>query len=96
MGLLAGGAARECREAVTAVGCHCNPGAREVALDIDSSALARCFSAKDYLSYGEFVRMIEPYVQGVVRVSLGLASNFADVYRFLEFARGFVDRPCIS
>jgi selenocysteine lyase/cysteine desulfurase len=32
-------------------------------------------------------------MQGVVRVSLGLASTFHDVYRFLEFAREFVDRP---
>ncbi len=74
-------------------GCHCNPGAREVALDIDAGALADCFSHKDQLSYRDFVHMIQPYVQGVVRVSLGLASNFADVYRFFEFARTFVDRP---
>jgi hypothetical protein len=29
---------------------------------------------------------------GAVRVSLGLATNFADVYRFIEFAREFCDR----
>ena len=29
---------------------------------------------------------------GAVRVSLGLASNFADVDRFLTFAAGFRDR----
>jgi len=28
---------------------------------------------------------------GAVRVSLGLASNFADVYRFISFADGFRD-----
>jgi selenocysteine lyase/cysteine desulfurase len=28
-----------------------------------------------------------------VRVSLGIGSNFADVYRFVEFARTFLDRP---
>jgi selenocysteine lyase/cysteine desulfurase len=28
---------------------------------------------------------------GAVRVSLGLATNFADVYQFMEFASGFRD-----
>jgi hypothetical protein len=27
-----------------------------------------------------------------VRISVGLASNFADVYRVITFARGFLDR----
>ena len=35
-------------------------------------------------SYGKSVASI--------RVSLGIASNFADVFRFVEFVRGFVDR----
>ena len=29
---------------------------------------------------------------GAIRVSLGLASNFADVERFLQFAAGFRDQ----
>ena len=28
---------------------------------------------------------------GAVRVSLGLATNFADVYRFMRFATEFLD-----
>jgi selenocysteine lyase/cysteine desulfurase len=28
---------------------------------------------------------------GAVRVSLGLATNFADVYKFMAFAREFID-----
>ena len=74
-------------------GCHCNPGAREVALGFEPAELSACFERKDELSYAEFLRLIEPSIQGVVRVSLGLASTFHDVYRFLEFAREFVDRP---
>ena len=27
-----------------------------------------------------------------IRISLGVATNFADVYRFMCFLRGFVDR----
>jgi hypothetical protein len=27
-----------------------------------------------------------------VRISLGLVSNFADVYSLVQFARGFIDK----
>ncbi|HEY1293134.1 MAG TPA: aminotransferase class V-fold PLP-dependent enzyme [Chloroflexota bacterium] len=74
-------------------GCHCNPGAREVALGFEHDELAACFEGKDQLSYGEFLRRTRPSTQGVVRVSLGVASTFHDVYRLLEFAKEFVDRP---
>ena len=30
---------------------------------------------------------------GAVRVSLGIATTFADVYWFVRFVRGFLDRP---
>jgi molybdenum cofactor sulfurtransferase len=73
-------------------GCHCNPGAREVALGFEQAELAACFARKEQLSYWEFLRRIQPNIQGVVRVSLGLASTFHDVYRFLVFAREFEDR----
>ena len=29
---------------------------------------------------------------GAVRISMGLASNFTDVYKFWEFARSFIDQ----
>ena len=29
---------------------------------------------------------------GAVRISMGLAPNFADVYKFWEFARSFTDQ----
>jgi selenocysteine lyase/cysteine desulfurase len=77
-------------------GCHCNPGAREVALGLGQAELSACFARKDELSYAEFLRFIQPSIQGVVRVSLGLASTFHDIYRFLEFAREFVDRPALA
>jgi selenocysteine lyase/cysteine desulfurase len=32
-------------------------------------------------------------VLGAIRISVGLATNFADVYRFAAFARSFLDRP---
>jgi|SRR4051794_8845245 len=71
-------------------GCFCNPGSGELAFSI----------SKDTLIGGEFeaAQVLEDYIKaiglpsaGAVRVSLGLATNFADVYRFVEFARTFVD-----
>jgi selenocysteine lyase/cysteine desulfurase len=39
----------------------------------------------------DYVRAIGLPSGGAVRASLGLASNFADVYRFMRFAAEFVD-----
>ena len=33
---------------------------------------------------------------GAIRVSMGLASNFADVERFVSFAAGFRDQAALS
>jgi selenocysteine lyase/cysteine desulfurase len=74
-------------------GCHCNPGAREVALGYSRTLLAACFKQKDRVSFDEFSRLTRECKDGVVRVSLGIASTFKDVYRFVSFARSFTDRP---
>jgi molybdenum cofactor sulfurtransferase len=74
-------------------GCHCNPGAREAALGYTRAHLDVCFRNKECISFREFQEHIRGRVSGVARVSLGVASNFADVYRFGQFARDFVDRP---
>jgi molybdenum cofactor sulfurtransferase len=73
-------------------GCHCNPGAREVALNYTRAQLAPAFKDKDQLSYADFQRTIQGSTSGVVRVSLGLASTFHDVYRFRQFAAEFANR----
>jgi molybdenum cofactor sulfurtransferase len=33
---------------------------------------------------------------GAIRVSLGLATNFAEVERFLRFTAGFRDQPALA
>lgn len=74
-------------------GCHCNPGAREAALDFGRKDLEPCFHDQEQLSFEQFVRRIEGKTTGALRASLGLASTFADVYAYLEFAQSFVDAP---
>jgi len=74
-------------------GCFCNPGGGEVALGLDRAELVACFNQpQTRLTLDDFQLCIDGKSSGAVRVSLGLASNFADVYRFAEFARGFIDQ----
>jgi molybdenum cofactor sulfurtransferase len=72
-------------------GCHCNPGAREIALEYSEAEMAASFKGKDQLSYEQFIQVISGKTTGAARASLGLASTFADVHRFWEFARGYRD-----
>ena len=73
-------------------GCFCNPGAGELALGLTRSELVTCFRQSGAtMSYEDFRHCIHHEGTGAVRVSLGLASNFADVQAFLQFAEGFVE-----
>jgi molybdenum cofactor sulfurtransferase len=73
-------------------GCFCNPGDGELALGLAADELSACFATHvERLTLDEFRRCIDAKSTGAVRVSLGLASTFADVYRFVAFARTFLD-----
>ncbi|GAB5491053.1 MAG: aminotransferase class V-fold PLP-dependent enzyme [Phototrophicaceae bacterium] len=76
-------------------GCFCNPGAGEVAHHIDGNRLSECFRESESLSFqqlaGNLLNTGDTDVVGAVRISVGIASNFEDVYRFVEFAKIFTD-----
>jgi selenocysteine lyase/cysteine desulfurase len=78
-------------------GCFCNPGAGEAAHDITSDEMGQCFSGAEACTFEQFYTQLRQNSQGkslsTVRVSIGLATNFADVYRFIQFARRFLDIP---
>ena len=76
-------------------GCFCNPGGGEIALGLSAGELAACFrqnSQQDRFTIDDFRLCIDGKSSGAVRVSLGLVSNFADVYRFIQFARGLLEQ----
>jgi molybdenum cofactor sulfurtransferase len=74
-------------------GCFCNPGAGEIALGLSKPELAACFTKpSDRLSMDDFRRCIDGKSSGAVRVSVGLASNFSDVQRFIDFAKSCLTR----
>ena len=77
-------------------GCFCNPGADELASGLTPDELAACFHQDSRMTLDEFALVLNGKSAGAVRVSLGLATNFADVFQFVAFARSFLDRPVES
>lgn len=81
-------------------GCFCNPGAGETAEGIDEADLrGGVAEAGPQISLPRFLQHLQQHggkSAGAIRVSLGLASNFADVERFLAFAAGFLDQTALS
>ena len=71
-------------------GCFCNPGAGEVAFTISRETLVGG-EFGEVMTLDDYVRAIGLPSGGAVRASLGLASNLADVERFLGFAAEFAD-----
>jgi len=73
-------------------GCFCNPGAAEAALGLDANTVAPWFEGRrdhEVLLDGMGRRGI---VLAAVRASFGLASDFADAHRLVDFLEQFVDR----
>lgn len=64
------------------VGCFCNPGGFEDAMDLDVRPLRRTKAA----SLDEIINLIGLPSAGAIRVSFGLVSTATDVDRFFAFA----------
>lgn len=77
-------------------GCFCNPGDGEVAHHITRSEMAGCFAKPAAeVTLADCQRLIAESggkAPNTIRASLGIASDFADVYRFMGFVAGFRDR----
>lgn len=73
-------------------GCFCNPGAGEIALGISKPELAACFIGQpERLTLDDFRLCIDGKSTGAVRISLGIASNFADAFHFWQFAQSLLE-----
>jgi molybdenum cofactor sulfurtransferase len=71
-------------------GCFCNPGAIEAAFAIPRETLL-AVELGPGLMLEDYIRALGLPSGGAIRASLGLASNFADLHRFMNFAAEFVD-----
>lgn len=76
-------------------GCFCNPGAGETALGLTAEELCSALEEQQRMTLPELM-VVLGRVLGALRISVGIASNFADVERFVQFARTFVDRSAGS
>jgi len=73
-------------------GCFCNPGAGEGAFNLSEQALrTHIGNEAARLTMDEYLARLGLQSMGAIRVSLGLASNFADVYRCMQFFESFID-----
>lgn len=80
-------------------GCFCNPGAGEAAEALSEDDLKAGLALGEDVSLARFVGVLQQRggkSAGALRVSLGLASNFADVQRFLAFAAGLRDETSLT
>lgn len=80
-------------------GCFCNPGAGEVAHQITRDEMATCFTGASPVSFAQFYQLMQDASgknPSTIRISLGIASNFADLFRFMQFAESFRDRSAFE
>jgi selenocysteine lyase/cysteine desulfurase len=75
-------------------GCFCNPGADEMAHGLTAADFGEVFQRDERITVEELRAALAARGRtvGGVRVSLGLVTTFADVYRFVQFTRGLLNR----
>jgi len=76
-------------------GCFCNPGAGEIAHDLTPKVMTSLFDSDHAVSFDELRDvLVNNYHKsiGSIRISVGIATNFADVYRCVEYVKGFLDK----
>jgi selenocysteine lyase/cysteine desulfurase len=76
-------------------GCFCNPGAGEVAHGLTAHEMTGFFRRERGMSFLELrSTMQEQFGKSIssIRISVGIVSNFADVYGFVRFVEGFRDK----
>jgi molybdenum cofactor sulfurtransferase len=76
-------------------GCFCNPGAGEIAEGLTEEDMRAAFTLGEEINLLSFARMMRERGHksaGAIRASIGIATNFTDVWRFLRFIAGFRDQ----
>jgi molybdenum cofactor sulfurtransferase len=77
-------------------GCFCNPGANESAEGLSESDLAAGLALGPELNLPNFVKLMDTMginkSAGAIRVSLGLATNFKDIARCLDFLSSLLNQ----
>jgi len=80
-------------------GCFCNPGAGEIAEGLTREDMLAGLAESEDMTLPRFMQLIQHRGNksaGAIRISVGLATNFADVYRFMQFAAGFRNKTNLN
>jgi molybdenum cofactor sulfurtransferase len=80
-------------------GCFCNPGAGEMAEGLTAEDMQAGLAMGPNVNLLSFVRLMRDRSHksaGSIRASIGLATNFPDVWRFLRFIAGFRDQSRLT
>ncbi len=80
-------------------GCFCNPGTGEIAEGLTEEDMRAAFALGDEVNLASFMRLMQERGHksaGAIRASIGLVSNFADVWRFLQFVAGLRDQTRLA
>ena len=73
-------------------GCFCNPGSIETINNTTKEEIDTFFSHNQACSFEDYAGAMQGKTLRALRISLGIVSNFADVYRFVKFAKTFIDK----
>jgi selenocysteine lyase/cysteine desulfurase len=80
-------------------GCFCNPGVGETAEGLTDEDFVAALEESDDMTLPRFLQFITHRggkSAGAIRVSVGIATTFADVHRFVEFAQGLRDQTRLT
>ncbi|MCB9422857.1 MAG: aminotransferase class V-fold PLP-dependent enzyme [Ardenticatenaceae bacterium] len=80
-------------------GCFCNPGAGEIAEGLTPEDMKAGMAGGSDMTLPRFMQVIQERGNksaGAIRVSVGLATNFADVYRLMQFIASFRNKPNLN
>ncbi len=81
-------------------GCFCNPGAGESAFAITREEITACLQDTDRMTFEQLVTALTSETDhdavGAIRISVGLVSNFRDVYHGVQFFRAFLNQDAES
>jgi selenocysteine lyase/cysteine desulfurase len=77
-------------------GCFCNPGTGEIVHNLTRVEMAQAFGRSEPMDFNDFfdwARTEHNRNPSTIRISVGIATNFSDIYRFMTFLQSFVDKP---
>ena len=77
-------------------GCFCNPGTGEIVHHLTRQEMSQAFGRTEAMSFDYFfdwARREHGRNPSTIRISVGIVSNFADVFRFMSFLSSFIDKP---